>query len=134
MTAYLCKGCGKPLVPGELRRGDNWHAQCFSDLEVRVRSYRTTPRPPRRIKGPTPTQVVCLEAAAASPTGSVGFTAGDRKGTRVSATDDMERPWITAYSYPEFFLEGRGLLEKGNEPHVYRLTPKGRAMLKVSEP
>jgi len=126
MGEYVCKGCKKPIIPGQLRRGDNWHAACFP---LRASESRPlTPRPPR-IRGLTPTQAIILTVAAKSPTGSVAFGAGDRRGTRVSMVDDMGRPWITAYATPEFFLEGRGLLSKGNEPYVYRITDKGRAML-----
>jgi hypothetical protein len=75
----------------------------------------------------TKTQTFILKAAAVSPTGSVGFYAGDRKGTRIARTDDLGRPWIVAYGSPEWFLCARKLLEKSNEPHVYALTDAGRA-------
>lgn len=128
-----CKGCDLEIAPGQLRRGDNWHAECFSDIEGRF--TRPSRRPRRRaVKGLTPTQVIVLEAAAKSSTQSVGFARGDRKGTRVAAHDDIGRPWIIAYGYPATFLMTRGFLAKGNEPHVYSITPAGLDAIKVGRP
>ncbi len=90
---------------------------------------RRAPAKPRRRRGLTETQVIILEAANAPPTGSVQFGAGDRRGTRVIRVDDMGRPLIVAYSNPEWFLLGRGLLERANEPFVFRITDAGRAAL-----
>ena len=122
----VCKGCGLQIVVGDLRRGDEWHAICFP-----TRAERPAPLTPRvtGVRGLTSTQEIILRAAAASPSGSVGFGAGDRKGTRVSMIDDFDRPWITAYATPEWFLLHRGLLAKSNEPYVYRITDAGRAAL-----
>ncbi len=126
---YLCKGCKMAIEPGQLRRGDNWHAHCFQIVALEA---PRTPRPLKR-KGLTATQSIILQAAAASPSGAVGFGAGDRRGTRVVKIDDMGRPWIIAYSSPEFFLAGRGLLAKSNEPYVYRITDAGRAAIAKAE-
>jgi len=129
MTA--CRGCDQPIIAGQLRRGDNWHAAChsanFQEIHARERAPRLARMP--RIKGLTPTQVLILTAAARSSSGAVGFGAGDRRGSRVAKYDDMGRPWIIAYSTPQYFLKCRGLLVQANEPHVYRITDEGRAML-----
>lgn len=125
MSEYLCKGCRLPIVPGQLRRGDNWHSHCFQIVAMEA---PRTPKPLKR-KGLTETQSIILQAAAASPSGSVGFGAGDRRGTRVVNIDEMGRPWIIAYSTPEHFMVGRKLLERTNERFVYRITPAGRAAL-----
>lgn len=44
-TAPPCRGCGKPIISGQLRRGDDWHADCsplakFEALPRRHRSRR----------------------------------------------------------------------------------------------
>lgn len=124
--APLCKGCKEPIIAGQLRRGDDWHAFCFPlrEAESRPLTPRVKPAP-----GLTLTQTIILTAAADSPSGSVGFGAGDRNGTRVAKIDDMGRPWIIAYCTPEHFLLGRGLLSKDNERYVYRITDKGRAAI-----
>lgn len=133
-----CRGCGEPIIAGQLRRGDNWHAACHSsarsdadDLAAAILGRREAPRLSRmpRIKGLTPTQVLILTVAARTASGSVGFGAGDRGGSRVARYDDMGRPWIIAYSTPQYFLKARGLLVQTNEPHVYRITDAGRAAL-----
>lgn len=80
-------------------------------------------------KGLTATQVIILEAAASSPTQTVIFLQGDRKGTRVVGYDDMGTPRIVAYASPEFFLEARSMLAKANAPYSYRITAVGRAAL-----
>lgn len=126
-----CKGCHLPITAGQLRRGDDWHAACFSALEASIARVRA-PKPPR-IKGLTETQVIILTAAAASPSGTIGFGAGDRRGTRVAGFDDLGRPWIKAYSNPEYWLLARGLLERANERHMCRITEAGRAMLPSAE-
>ena len=83
-------------------------------------------------KGLTATQVIILEAAASSPTQTVMFLQGDRKGTRVVGYDDMGTPRIVAYGTPEFFLEARSLLAKANAPYSYRITDTGRAALSAA--
>lgn len=130
MSATFCKGCGMAIIPGQMRRGDDWHASCFNEIERRV---LTDPRcrsprgaPPR---GLTRTQHIILEAATRSPSGSVVMGAGDRRGTRIVRFDDMDRPVVIAYANPEYFLLGRGLLAEANERYVYRITEAGRAML-----
>jgi hypothetical protein len=128
-TVATCKGCAQPIKDGELRRGDNWHAACHAQVVASYTGHRPAQPRVRGVRGLTSTQEIILRAAAVSPSGSVGFGAGDRKGTRVAKIDDFGRPWIIAYSCPEFFLEGRGLLAKGNEPFVYRITPAGREAL-----
>lgn len=77
----------------------------------------------------TQTQRIILAAAAAAPTGRVGFYAGDRKGTRVARHDAAGTPWIIAYGRPEGFLKARGYLTRDgvNEPHVWRITDAGHA-------
>lgn len=82
----------------------------------------------------TRTQRIILDAAASSPTGSVGFGEGDRRGTRVSGYDDLGRPWVIAYQSPEYFMVARGLLERTNERHVYQITEKARAAVHLQEP
>lgn len=129
MSAYLCKGCGSAIIPGQLRRGDNWHAECYSQAEVRVfgKALKTYGKQP---KGLTRTQHIILDEAACSPTGSVVFARGDRKGTRIARVDELDRPVIVAYSSPEYFLVQRGLLEAANERHVYRITAAGRVAVR----
>lgn len=78
---------------------------------------------------PTETQRFILEVAARSPGGIVGFTAGDRSGTRVAWYDGTV-PYITAYGTPEYFLKGRGWLAPGNERHTYRITDAGREAIR----
>ena len=51
-----CKGCGKPIVVGELRRGDNHHAECHplynDELSRSPRRRKSTPRHEQDIKAP----------------------------------------------------------------------------------
>ena len=126
-----CRGCDQPIMAGQLRRGDNWHASCHSSVMREIDAHERAPRLAKmpHIKGLTPTQVLILTAASSCSSGAVGFGAGDRRGSRVARYDDMGRPWIIAYSTPQYFLKGRGLLVQANEPHVYRITDAGRAML-----
>lgn len=79
----------------------------------------------------TSTQRIILTAAAASPTGSVIFGAGDRKGTRVAGHDKLGRPIIKAYQTPEYFLNTRGLLAITNERHCYSITDAGREAIGI---
>lgn len=130
MKTWLCKGCGSPIIVGQLRRGDTWHSECFNKAEAIVtgpRVRRPTTKTPR---GLTQTQHFILDEASCSPTGSVVFARGDRKGTRCAGVDNLDRPIIVAYSNPEYFLLRRGLLQAGNEPHVYCITDAGRAALR----
>lgn len=77
----------------------------------------------------TKTQRIILLVARDAPGGLVKFGRGDRRGTRVASRDAMGVPLIIAYSHPEFFLKGRGLLAPGNAPHTYRITDLGRSAL-----
>jgi hypothetical protein len=50
----LCKGCGLEIISGQLRRGDDWHAECspLAKFEARPRRKRRTPRSEQDIKAP----------------------------------------------------------------------------------
>lgn len=129
---FICKGCSKEIVAGQLRRGDEWHADCHAQARPNF-DDKPKPRwsPPKGTKpsGLTETQWIILDAAVNSPTGSVLFGAGDRRGTRVAGFDSIGRPVIVAYASPEYFLYSRGLMEKTNERFAARITDAGRAKL-----
>src|SRR5258707_571718 len=109
---YSCKGCSKEIIAGQLRRGDDWHAECHAaarpGFDTRPQLSWEKPKG-QKPSGLTDTQYIILDAAERSPTGSVVFGAGDRRGTRVARIDDLGRPMIVAYSSPEYFLIARGL-------------------------
>lgn len=125
VEVFVCKGCKRPIQAGQLRRGDNWHAKCFMDLE-RSTLGKVWNKPKGPIpRGLTETQYIILRAAADAPGCAVRFLLGDRKGTRVVGWDDLDRPKIRAYGNPEYFLRTRGLLAPTDEPHVFRITDAG---------
>lgn len=123
--AHLCKGCGLGIEPGQLRRGDDWHADCFSSLERKF--VATRPKLPKARRGLTSTQVFILEHALAGP---ILMGAGDRRGTRcVGYEEATGAAVIKAYCNPAYFLQARGLLRPRNQLHYYDITPAGRAAL-----
>lgn len=60
-TVYLCRSCGHEIIPGQLRRGDDWHADCWVKTNAVVENFQTgharkgrkrTPRDEQDIKAP----------------------------------------------------------------------------------
>lgn len=76
MTKFSCKGCKKPIIPGEMRRGDNWHADCFHKLEAAIRGDGPNAGPMRR-------KAKRSEQDIKAPD---GFTLGGMRKVRADAT------------------------------------------------
>ena len=130
MKRAVCKGCGLSIEPGQLRRGDHWHADCYSTIRDEIRGL-ARPALPKARRGLTPTQVFILQHAIAGP---VVMTRGDRKGTRCGGyEEDTGAAVITAYSNPAYFLVSRGLLRPRNQPNYYDVTDAGRTALAEGE-
>jgi len=52
-----CKGCGKPILPGQFRRGDEHHVECHplhghEEARVPMKRRQSTPRCEQDIKAP----------------------------------------------------------------------------------
>lgn len=47
---YFCQHCQKPIIPGDLRRGDDWHADCYDKMFGDVHSSSRTKSEKQRLR------------------------------------------------------------------------------------